>query len=185
MAALPLHHARVLDLTRALAGPFCTMILGDLGADVIKVEPAPAGEMVRTWGPFDHGVSVYDLSVNRNKRSLAVNFRDVEGAQLLRELALRADVVVENFKPGVAEAMGLGYEPLRADNPRLIHASITGFGHDGPYGDWPGFDQIAQGMSGLMSLTGLPGTGPVRVGILSLAKTASDALGERPCSYQI
>ncbi|MFQ5520675.1 MAG: CaiB/BaiF CoA transferase family protein, partial [Candidatus Methylomirabilia bacterium] len=162
---LPLDNIRVLDLTRALAGPFCTMILGDLGADVIKVEPLPDGDMVRAWGPFDRGIGVYYLSVNRNKRSLALSFHHSEGVATLRELARNIDVVVENFKPGVTEEIGLGYETLRGDNARLIYASITGFGHDGPYGQWPGFDQIAQGMSGLMSLTGLPDSGPVRVGI--------------------
>ena len=162
---LSLQGLRVLDLTRALAGPFCTMILGDLGADVIKVEPTPDGEMVRAWGPFDHGISVYYLSVNRNKRSLALNFRDPTGMQLLQDLARAVDIVVENFKPRVADTMGLGYSALRVTNPRVIYASITGFGSDGPYGEWPGFDQIAQGMSGLMGLTGTIASGPIRVGI--------------------
>lgn len=162
---LPLERIRVLDLTRALAGPFCTMILGDLGADIVKVEPTPDGEMVRAWGPFHGGISVYYLSVNRNKRSLALNFRDPEGVRLLRELADRCDVVVENFKPGAVEAMRLDWETVRGVNPRLVYASVTGFGRGGPYGQWPGFDQIAQGMSGLMSLTGLSETGPLRVGI--------------------
>lgn len=161
----PLAGIRVLDLTRALAGPFCTMILGDLGADVIKVEPTPDGEMIRAWGPFDGGISVYYLSVNRNKRSLALDFRNPEGLRLLRGLAADVDVVVENFKPGTVEAMEMTYEALRPANSRLIYASITGFGRDGPYGTWSGFDQIAQGMSGLMSLTGFPEGEPTRVGI--------------------
>ena len=162
---LPLAGLRVLDLTRALAGPFCTMILADQGADVVKVEPTPRGEMSRGWGPFDRGVSTYFLSINRNKRSLAVNFRDGRALALLRELAVQADVVVENFRPGTMEELGLGYTALKCDNPRLVFASITGFGRTGPYGDWPGFDQIAQGMSGLMSITGAKGGDPVRVGI--------------------
>lgn len=162
---LPLAGIKVLDLSRALAGPFCTMILADLGADVAKVEPLPDGEMIRSWGPFDHGISAYYLSVNRNKRSLALDFRQPAGIALIREMVRRADVVVENFKPGTMEAMGLSVTSLRAANPGLIYASVTGFGRDGPYGSWPGVDQIAQGMSGLMSITGTQETGPLRVGV--------------------
>jgi crotonobetainyl-CoA:carnitine CoA-transferase CaiB-like acyl-CoA transferase len=163
--ALPLAGLRVVDLSRALAGPFCAMILADLGAEVVKIEPTPEGEMVRKWGPFKDGISVYYLSIHRNKRSLAVNFRDARGLELIRELALAADVVVENFKPGVTREMGLDYPTLARRNPRLVYASITAFGTEGPYGAWPGVDQIAQGMSGLMSLTGQKETGPTRVGI--------------------
>jgi crotonobetainyl-CoA:carnitine CoA-transferase CaiB-like acyl-CoA transferase len=163
--ALPLDGVRILDLTRALAGPFCTMILADLGADVIKVEPAGEGDMIRAWQRFDRGIGVYFLSVNRNKRSLAINLRDADGLAVVREMASKADVLVENFKAGTAEAMGLGRDTLRAANPRLVYTSVTGFGTEGPYGDWPGFDQIAQGMSGLMSLTGTSETGPFRFGV--------------------
>jgi crotonobetainyl-CoA:carnitine CoA-transferase CaiB-like acyl-CoA transferase len=162
---LPLAGVRVLDLTRALSGPFCTMILGDLGADVIKVEPLPKGDMIRGWGPFHEGVSAYFLSTNRNKRDIAIDFRNPEGRRLLFDLAVRCDVVVENFKPGTMEAMDLGYERLAAAQPKLIYAGITGFGRDGPAGSWPGFDQIAQGYSGLMSLTGSAESGPTRVGV--------------------
>ena len=162
---LPLAGLRVLDLSRALAGPFCAMILADLGAEVIKVEPTPKGEMIRGWGPFQEGESVYYLSIHRNKKSIAVNFRDPAGLDLLRELARDVDIVVENFKPGTMKDMGMEYAKLAAANPRLIFASLTGFGSTGPYGAWPAVDQIAQGMSGLMSLTGQPGTGPTRVGI--------------------
>ena len=162
---LPLESVRVLDLSRALSGPFCTMILGDLGADVAKVEPLPDGEMMRGWGPFHEGVGVFYLSINRNKRSLAVDFRSDAGLRLLRTLATRADVLVENFKPGTTRAMGIDFESLREENPRLIYASITGFGTEGPYGEWPGFDQIAQGMSGLMSISGFADGGPTRVGV--------------------
>ena len=162
--SLPLSGVRVLDLTRALAGPFCTMILGDLGADVIKVEPT-GGDMIREWGPFDRGTSAYYLSGNRNKRGVAVNFRDPAALDLLRDLAAGCDVVVENFRPGAMEAMGLSYETLAAVNPRLIYASVTGFGRTGPAGGRPGFDQIAQGYSGLMSVTGTAESGPVRVGV--------------------
>lgn len=162
---LPLESIRVLDLSRALSGPFCTMILADLGADVAKVEPLPCGEMIRAWGPFHEGIGVFYLSVNRNKRSLAVDFRSEEGRQLLHTLATRADVLVENFKPGTTRSMGIDYESLRDENPGLIYASITGFGAEGPYGEWPGFDQIAQGMSGLMSISGFADGEPTRVGV--------------------
>jgi len=163
--SLPLEAIRVLDLTRALSGPFCSMILGDLGADVIKVEPAPDGEMMRDWGPFHEGIGVFYLSVNRNKRSLAVDFRDPKGLELLRRIASQVDVLVENFKPGTPERMGIDYDSLKVKNPRLIYGSITGFGGDGPYGTWPGFDQIAQGMSGLMSITGPRDGEATRVGV--------------------
>ena len=163
--SLPLEKIRVLDLTRAAAGPFCTMILGDLGADVIKVEPTPKGDMTRAWAPHDHGIGVYYLSINRNKRCLGVDFRTEEGLALLRRMARDADVVVENFRPGVAESMKLCYEDVKRDNPKVIYGSISGFGTSGPYGKWPGLDQIAQGMSGMMSLTGQPGGDPTRYGV--------------------
>lgn len=162
---LPLAGLRVLDLSRALSGPFCSMLLGDFGAEVIKVEPAPHGDMVRQWGPFAGDTSVYYLSGNRNKKSIAVNFRHPEGLALLREMALGADILVENFRSGVMAEMGMGEEELLARNPRLIWGSITGFGSDGPKGQWPGFDQIAQGFSGFMSFTGTAESGPQRVGV--------------------
>ncbi|TEA77395.1 CaiB/BaiF CoA transferase family protein [Allopusillimonas ginsengisoli] len=162
--SLPLAGLKVLDLTRALSGPFSTMILGDLGAEVIKVEPAPAGEMVRQWGPFDEDISVYYLSANRNKKGIGVDFRQPEGLALIRKMALASDIVVENFKVGTMEKMGLGYQALSAEKPELIMASISGFGSKGPASQWAGFDQIAQGYSGFMSLTGTPESGPMRVG---------------------
>jgi crotonobetainyl-CoA:carnitine CoA-transferase CaiB-like acyl-CoA transferase len=161
---LPLAGIRVLDLTRALSGPFSSMTLGDLGADVVKVEPTLVGDMIRHWGPYDQGVSVYYLSANRNKRGVAVNLRDERGLELLRRMAAEVDVVLENFKPGVMESMGLGYAALAKANPKVILGSITGFGADGPMGNQPGFDQIAQGYSGLMSITGQAESGPTRVG---------------------
>ncbi|MSQ21231.1 MAG: CoA transferase [Betaproteobacteria bacterium] len=164
-ASLPLAGLKVLDLSRALAGPYCGMILADLGADVVKIEPSPEGEMVRKWGPFKDDISVYYLSIHRNKRSLALNFRDPRGLDLIRRMADHADILIENFKPGVMGEMAMDFDVLAKRNPRLIFASITGFGRTGPYGDWPGVDQIAQGMSGLMSLTGQPASGPTRVGI--------------------
>lgn len=162
---MPLAGLKVLDLSRALAGPYSTMILGDLGAEVIKAEPLPRGEMSRGWGPIDRDMSVYFLSTNRNKKGLGLDFRDPEGAALLRRLALKSDIVVENFRVGTMEKMGLGYDSLAAENPALIMASISGYGRVGPARDWAGFDQIAQGHSGFMSLTGSPETGATRVGI--------------------
>lgn len=162
---LPLSGLRVLDLTRALAGPFCTMILGDLGADVIKVEPTPEGEMARGFGPHVGEDSLYFAAVNRNKRSLALDFRSEQGASLLREVVHKSDILVENFKPGVMDDLGLSYETLSAERPDFIYASVTGFGSGGPYESWPGLDQIAQGMSGLMSVTGHSPDHPLRVGI--------------------
>ena len=162
---LPLAGLRVLDLTRALAGPFCTMILADLGAEVIKVEPTPAGDFIRTWGPFDKGESTYFLSTNRNKKSIALDFRSPEGPALLRSWLGQVDVVVENFKPGVMASMGLGFEQVEQTCPSLIYASISGFGSKGPLAGLPGFDQVAQGYSGLMSVTGTDESGPVRSGV--------------------
>jgi len=140
------------------------MILGDLGADVIKVEPSPAGDMSRAWGPFDHGESVYYLSANRNKRAIGVEFRTDVGRALLRRMALASDVVVENFKPGTMARMGLGYPELSAANPRLVMCSISGFG-SGEGAELPGYDLLVQAMGGLMSVTG-PGPGdPTKVGV--------------------
>jgi crotonobetainyl-CoA:carnitine CoA-transferase CaiB-like acyl-CoA transferase len=163
--ALPLAGLRVLDLSRALSGPFCSMILGDLGADVVKVEPSPHGDMVRQWGPFADDTSVYYLSGNRNKKSVAVNFRAPEGLAIVRAMACRADILVENFRSGVMAEMGMDQATLMERNPGLIWGSITGFGSSGPKGDWPGFDQIAQGFSGFMSFTGTAESGPQRVGV--------------------
>ncbi|MFT4064447.1 CaiB/BaiF CoA transferase family protein [Paraburkholderia sp.] len=155
---------KVIDLTRALSGPFCAMVLADLGADVIKVETGPDGDMSRAWGPFDRGISTYYLSCNRNKRGVCIDMRDSRGLDAIRRVIDGADVVLENFKPGTMEKMGLGYDVLQKTNPRLVMASISGFGDTGPLRDWPGFDQIAQGYSGLMSLTGFPEGEPTRTG---------------------
>lgn len=163
--SLPLSGIKVLDLTRALAGPFCTMILADLGADVWKTEPTPHGDMVRGWGPFVGDTSVYYLSINRNKRSIAIDFRSNDGANVLRDLAKTCDVIVENFKPGITTKLALDYETIAKFNPGVVYASISGFGQGGAYENWPGVDQIAQGMSGLMSLTGSAASGPIRLGI--------------------
>ncbi len=162
--SLPLSGLKVLDLTRALSGPFSTMILADLGAEVIKVEPMPEGDMVRQWGPFDEDISVYYLSANRNKKGIGIDFRSAEGLSLIKEMALKSDIVVENFKVGTMENMGLGYDELSREKPGVIMASISGFGSKGPAKNWAGFDQIAQGYSGFMSLTGTDESGPTRVG---------------------
>jgi crotonobetainyl-CoA:carnitine CoA-transferase CaiB-like acyl-CoA transferase len=164
----PLAGLLVVDLTRALAGPHATMTMGDLGARVIKVEPAH-GDDSRSWGPPFVGpagspVSTYFLSCNRNKESVTADLRSEDGQWLLAELVRRADVLVENFRPGVLERLGFGPERLAELNPRLVVLSITGFGHDGPERDRAGYDQIAQGEAGLMSLTGPPGQ-PTRVGV--------------------
>ena len=165
---------RVLDLSRVLAGPWCTQLLADLGADIVKIERPGNGDDTRHWGPPWHGdgeerVAAYFLSANRGKRSAAIDFGREEGAALVRKLAESADVVVENFKVGGLSKFGLDADSLRTANPRLIYASITGFGQDGPYADRAGYDYIIQGMGGLMSITGLPdgapGGGPMRVGV--------------------
>jgi crotonobetainyl-CoA:carnitine CoA-transferase CaiB-like acyl-CoA transferase len=149
----PLAGLRVLDLGRYIAAPYCAMVLGDFGADVVKVE-RPGGEDVRRQLPLVDGDSTYALVYNRSKRGLTLDARHPRGRELLRALALKADVVLENFRPGVMAKLGCEYESLRAENPRVIVASISGFGQDGPYAQKPAFDSIAQAMSGLMSLTG-------------------------------
>jgi crotonobetainyl-CoA:carnitine CoA-transferase CaiB-like acyl-CoA transferase len=153
----------VLDLTHALAGPYCTMLLGDLGADVIKVEP-PEGDHARRWGPpFVNGESAYFLSVNRNKRSVVLDLKSEDGLRAAVDLALASDVLVENFKPGTAARLGVGWDVLHERRPELVYASISGFGQGRP--TLAGYDQIAQGTSGLMSITGEPGGRPVRAGV--------------------
>jgi formyl-CoA transferase len=170
----PLEGIKVLDLSRVLAGPWCTQLLADLGAEVIKIERPGAGDDTRHWGPPWHGkgddrVAAYFLSCNRGKRSAAIDFAQPEGATLVRQLAKEADVLVENFKVGGLRKFGLDADTLRSANPRLIYASITGFGQDGPYADRAGYDFMIQAMGGLMSITGRPdgeaGSGPMRVGV--------------------
>ncbi|NQW22603.1 MAG: CoA transferase [SAR202 cluster bacterium] len=157
---------RVLDLTRALAGPFCTLMLGDNGADVIKIEIPGSGDDTRKWGPpFIGGESAYFLSINRNKRSLTLNFKEEKARKIFLELVKDADVVVENFTPGVMERFGLGYDAVKAVNPGIVYCSISGFGQYGPYSSRPAYDQIMQGISGLMSITGEPDGEPQKVGI--------------------
>jgi crotonobetainyl-CoA:carnitine CoA-transferase CaiB-like acyl-CoA transferase len=166
----PLAGVRVLDLSRVLAGPLCTMVLGDLGADVIKVERPGTGDDTRTWGPPwaqgpDGRESAYYLSVNRNKRSVAADLKTEDGRALVRSLARNADVVVENFAPGMLDAWGLGYAELSRDNPGLVFCSITGYGSDGPEAGRPGYDFAVQARAGWMSITGEPEGTPVKVGV--------------------
>jgi formyl-CoA transferase len=169
----PLSGVRVLDLSRVLAGPFCTMLLGDLGAEVIKVERPGGGDDTREWGPpFAAGESAYYLCVNRNKKSVALDLKSPKGIAAVRALSARSDVVLENFRVGVADKLGLGYEALAQGNPGLVYCSITGYGQAGPYRDLPGYDFILQAMSGLMSVTGEPGGEPMKLGVATVDLTA-------------
>lgn len=161
----PLAGITVLDLSRALAGPYATALLADMGATVIKVESIKGGDSSRSWPPFEDEHSLYFDSVNRGKSSIAVDFYTPEGKDLLRKLALEADVLIENFRPGVLASMGLDPEALRTENPGLIVASVTGFGTTGPLAQTAGLDQVAQGMSGLMSVTGQDADSMVRFGV--------------------
>ena len=164
-SAGPLAGVRVLDLSRILSGPFATMVFADLGADVIKLENPRTGDDTRQWAPpYQGDQSAYFLSVNRNKRGVAVDLKTEQGLDIALRLADRADIVVENFRPGTAGRLGLGYDALAARNPGLIYASISGFGQTGPYAHEPGYDAIAQALGGLMSVTGEAGGNPVRVG---------------------
>ena len=169
----PLHGVRVLDLTRILAGPFCTQMLGDLGAEVIKIERPGKGDDTRKFAPpfllDEQGAptseSVYFLSTNRNKKSVVVDLTKPAGQKLIRRLMAMSDVVVENFKTGALKKYGLSYDDVKSDNPGLVYCSITGFGQTGPYANRPGYDFLIQGMGGIMSLTGEPGGSPQKVGV--------------------
>ena len=171
---------RVLDLTRAMAGPFCTMMLGDLGADVIKVERPGRGDESRGWGPPFvgkpygpyPGESAYFLSANRNKRSITVNLKSEAGVRIIRELTAKSDALVENFRTGVLDGMGLGYEQLLAVNPGLVYCSISGYGRTGPYADRPGYDFVIQAEGGFMGITGPEEGPPFRVGVPIIDITA-------------
>jgi len=164
--ARPLEGITVLDLSRVLSGPYCTMQLADMGARVIKIERPGLGDDTRAWGPpFVNGESAYFLSINRNKESLTLNFKHPEGRRLLDELIARADILVENFRPGTLDELGLGYEALRAKHPRLIYTSISGFGHSGPLRERAGYDAVLQGEAGIMSLTGPPDACGYKVGV--------------------
>ena len=163
--AKPLSGLRVLDLTRVLAGPYATMIMGDLGAEVIKIEIPGRGDDSRDYGPFLAGESAYFMSINRNKKSVALNLKTPGGREILVRMAGESDVLVENFRPGTMDKLGLGYGALCEANPGLIYATCSGFGSTGPFAQKPAYDIIVQGMGGIMSVTGHPGGPPTRVGV--------------------
>ncbi len=157
---------KILDLTRYLAGPYCSMILGDLGAEIVKIERPGTGDGSRQWGPpFIHGESAYFLSINRNKKSVTINLRTKRGCEIVRRMASTYDVLIENYRPGIVEKLGLDYETLSSINPQLIYCSISGFGQTGPYREKPSYDIVGQAMGGLMSLTGEENRPPVKIGV--------------------
>jgi crotonobetainyl-CoA:carnitine CoA-transferase CaiB-like acyl-CoA transferase len=162
--AAALENIKVVDLTRTLAGPFCTMMLGDMGADVIKIEEPERGDETRSWTPFWNEESTQFVSFNRNKRSLTVNLKDKDGIDLVLALTRKADVIIESFRTGALERMGLGYEAVKEVKPDIIYCSISGYGRTGPMAEKPGYDLLIQAYSGLMSLTGEPDGMPLRVG---------------------
>jgi formyl-CoA transferase/CoA:oxalate CoA-transferase len=162
----PLDGLLVADMTRALAGPYCTMMLADLGARVVKIETPEGGDDTRGWGPpFVDGESAYFMSINRNKESLTLNLKVDRAREVLWRLLRRADVLVENFRPGAIDRLGFGYETVHARLPRIVYCSISGFGQTGPYRERPAYDLIVQGMGGLMAITGEPDGNPMRVGV--------------------
>lgn len=161
----PLKGIRVLDLSRVLAGPFCSMYLGDLGAEIIKVELPQGGDDTRGYPPFINGVSSYYLSLNRGKKSITIDLKKLEGVEIVHKLTTSCDVILENFRPGVTERLNVDYNTLKKINPRIIYCSISSFGQTGPYTQWPGYDLIIQGMSGLMGITGEKDGAPMRIGV--------------------
>jgi len=163
--ALPLEGVKVLDLTTVMAGPYCSMVLGDMGAEVIKIENFPEGDASRRFDPKINDESYCYAVLNRNKRSLALNMKDPQGKEIFMKIAARADIITENFRPGVVKRLGIDYDTVRKFNPSVIYASMSGFGQTGPYGKKGGFDIVAQGMSGIMMMTGYPGGRPAKVGI--------------------
>ncbi len=160
----PLGDVKVLSFGRMLSGPYASMLLNDLGADVIKVEHPATGDISRTGAPFIKGISSYFLSINRGKRSITLDLKKGDAKGIIFELAKKVDILLENFRPGVMDRLGLGYETISKHNPRIIYASISGFGQKGPYTRRPAYDMVAQGMGGVVSITGEPGRSPVRVG---------------------
>jgi len=163
--ALPLEGVKVLDLTNVMAGPYCSMVLGDMGADVVKIENFPEGDASRRFDPKINNESYCFAVLNRNKKSLALDMKDARGKEIFNRLAARADIITENFRPGVVRKLGIDYDSVRKFNPGVVYASMSGFGQTGPYGKKGGFDIIAQGMSGIMMMTGYPGGRPAKVGI--------------------
>ena len=169
--ALSLEGIRVLDLSRVLAGPFCGMLLSDLGADVIKIEDTSSGDESRTWPPHKDGESAAFLVINRNKRDMTLDLKAPEGVAILKRMVASADVLVENFRTGTMESFGLGYDELAAINPRLVYCSVSAFGRTGPRKDGAGYEALMQAFSGIMSITGEPGGPPVRAGVSFLDLT--------------
>ena len=164
--SLPLDGVKVLDLTQIMAGPYCTMMLGDMGADVVKVEKPNGGDDTRRMGPpFIEGESAAFLGINRNKRSIVVDLRSDSGRELAQRMAKKSDILVQNFRPGALERLGLGYEQVREINPAIVYCTISGFGTTGPYAQRGGFDLVTQGLSGLMSVTGHPEGPPTKIGV--------------------
>lgn len=182
----PLENIKVLDLTRVLAGPFCTMILSDLGAEIIKVEVPETGDDSRSFGPFKNGKSLYFVSINRDKKSISLNLKSEKGKEILKKLVQKVDIIIENYRPGTMEKLGLGWDVLKDINPKLIYAASSGFGHSGPYSKKPAYDILAQAMGGVMSITGWPNTPPTRVGMSLGDITASlyTAIGINAALYQ-
>jgi len=182
----PLEGIKVLDLTRVLAGPFCTMVLSDLGAEVIKVEMPDIGDDSRYFGPFKNEQSLYFLSLNRAKKSITLNLKKEDGKKILKDLVKDFDVLVENYRPGTMEKLGLGYDVLKEVNPRLIYAASSGFGHSGPDSKKPAYDILAQARGGIMSITGWPDSPPTRVGMSTGDITASlfTAIGINSALFQ-
>lgn len=176
----PLEGIRILDLTRVLSGPYCTMLLADMGAEVIKIETPVHGDDSRAYPPFLNGISAYYANLNRNKKSMVLNLRDKKAQNILLEMVKNADVFVENFKPGTIDKMGFGYDELKKINPKIIMASISGFGQTGPDRMLPGYDVIAQAVSGMMSVTGWPDSAPTRTGT-----AIGDVLGGLNCCIGI
>ncbi len=167
---------KVLDLTRVLAGPYCGMMLADMGAEVIKIEMPGKGDDARRNAPIVNGESAYYMNLNRNKKGMTLNLKSEEGKRIFRELVKQSDIVLENYRPGVMEKLGLGYEELRKINPAIVYGAVSGFGHYGPYSKRPGYDILGQAMSGLMSTTGWPGGQPTRTGT-----AISDVMGGISC----
>lgn len=155
---------KLIDLTRVLAGPYATMLLADFGAEIIKIEVPKTGDDSRAFGPYVNGESAYFMSINRNKKSITLNLKTEEGKDILKKLVMQADVLVENFRPGTMEKLGLGYDVLKEINPKLIYAASSGYGHTGPYSQKPAYDAVVQAMGGIMSITGQVGGKPTRVG---------------------
>lgn len=182
----PLENIKILDLTRVLAGPFCTMILSDLGAEVTKVEIPVKGDDSRHFGPFLNGKSLYFVGINRAKKSVSLNLKTDKGKEILKKMVKHFDVIIENYRPGTMEKLGLGYDELKKINPKIIYAASSGFGHSGPHSKKPAYDILAQASGGMMSITGWPDSPPTRVGMSLGDITASlyTAIGITTALYQ-